>query len=319
MSTPWASAASNEAGVLPGREVGALCPIRLSAGIWTPVCRPVVVALPTEPIFAAARARLPGRAVDDFEVLPACFRAPTRASAAGWRGHRAAPRRRRPRRCAAGSTRPRSSPRPSTGSDPGDDPRSSSVSPIGRWVVLAEPRRKRARRARGRGVRAEHREAAVEALRAAVISLSTGPLNCATSLSSRRIASQAGAGAASRLRAPATCPSSAGASGSTSRLRSDEQALAVRVDGLTACPASFSGQRSRPKRGCGVSIASGTCPASTCRTFRRVVDGVAFRHRAGPSPRPPHPPPRGAPSIPLPIPSRILLPPPPPPPFPFPL
>ena len=41
--------------------------------------------------------------------------------------------------------------------------------------------------------------------------------------------------------------------------------LAVGVDRVTARPCSRSGQRSRPKRGCGVSIASGTWPSSTGR------------------------------------------------------
>ena len=48
----------------------------------------------------------------------------------------------------------------------------------------------------------------------------------------------------------------------------------------TARPARRSGQRSRPKRGCGVASSSGTCPSSTGpHAIGRVVDGVALGHR----------------------------------------
>src|SRR5687767_3382651 len=57
----------------------------------------------------------------------------------------------------------------------------------------------------------------------------------------------------------------------------------------TARPASRSGQRSRPKRGCGVSSASGTCPSSTGRmrfAWKWIVSpsGIHLRVRAGEEP-----------------------------------
>ncbi len=142
---------------------------------------------------------------------------------------------------------------------------SSSASPIGRVGSSSRSRRRKPRlvELRGEDVRAEHRQAAVEAGAAVGHQLQHRAVDLRdehvlVAQDQPRVARRA----ASRRRGRATCRSSAGGCGSSARPRSaGTGACRARRRERTARPASRSGQRSRPKRGCGVSIASGTCPS----------------------------------------------------------
>ena len=142
--------------------------------------------------------------------------------------------------------------------DPGDDPLvEQGVADRARRVVGAQPPQDRPLvELGGEDVRAEPGDPLVEArARESVISSSTGPLIWATSLSPLRITSHVLRGG--RPVGVAHPPLAGHAQVRVDRqpaLEAQEQVLAVRVDAGTARPSSRSGQRSRPKRGCGVAI-----------------------------------------------------------------
>ena len=163
---------------------------------------------------------------------------------------------------------------------------SSSASPIGR-VGSSSRRRRRKRvlvelRARGcPGPRPAIRWS--KRVRDSVISSSTGPSNCTTSRSPRaqhEPRRARGRGQRGRARARATSRSCAGASGSSGRPRSaGTGACRARRPRVTARPASRSGQRSRPKRGCGVrELVGHVAREHGPDAVGGVVDRVALGH-----------------------------------------
>ena len=104
--------------------------------------------------------------------------------------------------------------------------------------------------------------------RDSVISSSTGPSNCTTSMSPRRSTSHARRGARGQREPRATTRQEPVIRRwewiSSPPSKCTNRCLPWASTAVTARPASFSGQRSRPKRGCGV-VSSGTWPASTGR------------------------------------------------------
>ena len=224
-------------------------------------------------LLAAARARLPGRAVDDLEALlhavarrllhPRTRRADDRerllvGDVAG------AP----PRVDAAGEA---ALDLPQV-ADPGDDPLvEDRVADRPCRIVLAQPpQERRLVELGGEDVRPSFASRRSKRTRLAVISSSTGPLSWATTLSPRRIGARwraASGQSASRTRHLPLMRRCEWIVRPLSKRRN--RCLPCASTEVTAWPASFSGQRSRPKRGCGVSIASGTCPRAPAGSCSR--------------------------------------------------
>ena len=167
---------------------------------------------------------------------------------------------------------------------------SSSASPIGRVGSSVRSRRRNACSSSS-GARMSGPRPAIrwsKRVRLSVISSSTGPLIWATSLSPLRMISHVlrGVGQSGVAHAPLAGHPQVRVDHERV-LEADEQVLAVGVDAPSPPgPAAARGQRSRPKRGCGVSIASGHAALQhRPDPVRRVVDGVAFRHCSEYGPR----------------------------------
>ena len=200
---------------------------------------------------------------------PGGRRSPTPACAAGSRGRSRAPRRRSPRGPAAtGRCRPRSSPRSSTGSrcrrsSAGRAARRRSRASGPRGAAGAGTPASSSSGARMSGPSAASRWS--KRVRDSVISSSTGPRSWITSCPPLRITSQAedGAGPSGRTRQEPVMRRCEWITRSPSKRR--KRCLPWTSTERTERPPSRSAQRSRPKRGCGVAISSGTRPSSTGR------------------------------------------------------
>ena len=290
------STACGERGVerrrrVAGRDVvGALvadAPERSRLARRAPVGRAVVVALAARPdrrAAARARAARAARRSRRWRVcLPSaadcCIRGRHAATIASASSSETVAGRRARGRC-----RPRSSPPPSTGCRS----RRSCAGRAARRRSAASGRPRAGgagsgrRRTRARGCRARGPASRwSKRVRDSVISSSTGPSSCTTSRSPRRSTSHAAPRARPPLESPATSRSCAGASGSSARPRSGaNRCLPCASTAVTARPASRSGQRRAPKRGCGVrELVRHVAGEHRPDAVGRVVDRVALGHR----------------------------------------
>ena len=291
MSTPWASAASKLSSVLPGAMWSApLWPTRLARRAcgsgWA-----LTAGIPGTR--TSCGCRRPGRARGSASPQRGQGRprAAVDAVAAGAPGRRrarlaacaAAPGARMREHLVVGDVRP------SVATDrraPPSSPRTSRCSRCRRSSAGRAARRRSAASGRPRagaagsasssssGARMSGPRPAMrwsKRARASVEQLEHGPVELRRRRASPRADHEPGAprACAASARPARTCPtspSSAGASAASGRPRSAGTGACRRASTpRTARPASRSGQRSRAARGCGVRIASGTCPSSSGR------------------------------------------------------